>query len=465
MASLKVQCDLGTRRRCGSERRVGCEVMRPEGDEREQAKQRRGGAQNGEVGPLALSFDAEMGAAFLEGDLQLPARDEPLEDIDGSGVEIGAEEGLRWSSPSGSRTSSHRIGTGGKPPWYQTAVPVASSTMRLVRPYQRATVWRCQTVLGSCSTWLSLARRLPLDRRSSAARTSGRCGGIKTGVEAQPGDDADIASDGGEELDGGKRGVADDDDAAARQPAVDLQSGLAGPVQQRLGRAWLAGIEALGRRKHGEKGQAHDAAGPRYVDQQLRGQPAQATGLDEVSLGGADRVTIDAAGADLVPPAPLDGVVDANDHGGIGAEEAGDQQAQQPACDRARRPHRPVQHAMVDREVVLLLPPEDPQCRGDGSFAGRQDGAGQQQQDVADQVGRVNSSGKPASRNSRRAGRGTRRMRGGIGLFHPMRRIDSAESQQDSDSAIRLRRIGTPPRAKSGNRHTVGHDRTRPDPD
>ena len=80
----------------GSERRVGSEVMRPEGDQREQAKQRRGGAQNGEVGPLALSFDAEMGAGILEGDLQLPAGDKPLKDIEGSGVEIGTEEGLGW---------------------------------------------------------------------------------------------------------------------------------------------------------------------------------------------------------------------------------------------------------------------------------------------------------------------------------------------------------------------------------
>jgi hypothetical protein len=36
-----------------------------------------------------------MGAGFLKGDFQLPPRDEPLEDIDGGGVEIGAEEGLR----------------------------------------------------------------------------------------------------------------------------------------------------------------------------------------------------------------------------------------------------------------------------------------------------------------------------------------------------------------------------------
>ena len=43
---------------------------------------------------MSLGFDAEMGAAFLERDLKLPAGDEPLEDIDRSGAEIGAEEGL-----------------------------------------------------------------------------------------------------------------------------------------------------------------------------------------------------------------------------------------------------------------------------------------------------------------------------------------------------------------------------------
>jgi hypothetical protein len=103
---------------------------------------------------------------------------------------------------------------------------------------------------------------LSLDRRSSAAGASERCGGIKIGVEAQSGDDTEVASDGGEEPNGGKRGVADDDDTATRQPAVNLQNRLTGPVQQRLGCAWGVGIEAFGRRKHGEEGQAHDADGP-----------------------------------------------------------------------------------------------------------------------------------------------------------------------------------------------------------
>src|ERR1700730_6307042 len=78
-----------------SEWHSGCQVVRAEGNEREQTKQSRSGAHDREVGPLALGFDAKMVAAFLERDLELPARDEPLEDIDRSGSEIGAEEGLR----------------------------------------------------------------------------------------------------------------------------------------------------------------------------------------------------------------------------------------------------------------------------------------------------------------------------------------------------------------------------------
>jgi hypothetical protein len=92
------------------------------------------------------------------------------------------------------------------------------------------------------------------------------------------------------------------------------------------------------------------------VNQQLCGQPAQTAGLDEVSLRGANRIAVDAARADFLPPAPLDGIVDANHHGGVRAQESGDQQAQQPACDGTRRPYSlVVEHTMVDWEIGLLL--------------------------------------------------------------------------------------------------------------
>ena len=175
--------------------------MRPEGDQREQAKQRRGGAQYGEVGQLALSFDAEMGAGVLKGDLKLPAGDEPLEDIDGSGIEIGTEEGLGLEfaeriadqQPSDRHRGQTRVvpdgGAGGEfddaiGAAIPTALPNGTGVPQHLIEFGQA-----------------LSRGQAFDRRSSAAPASGWCGGIKIGIEAQPGDDAEIASDGGEEPD------------------------------------------------------------------------------------------------------------------------------------------------------------------------------------------------------------------------------------------------------------------------
>jgi hypothetical protein len=43
------------------------------------------------LGPLALRLDAEMAAGFLERHLQLPALDEPRQNLRGFGVRVGAE--------------------------------------------------------------------------------------------------------------------------------------------------------------------------------------------------------------------------------------------------------------------------------------------------------------------------------------------------------------------------------------
>jgi len=40
---------------------------------------------------LPLGLNAEVGAAVLEGDLDLPAPDEPPEDVDGIGSDVGAD--------------------------------------------------------------------------------------------------------------------------------------------------------------------------------------------------------------------------------------------------------------------------------------------------------------------------------------------------------------------------------------
>ena len=78
-----------------------------------------------------------------------------------------------------------------------------------------------------------------------------------------------MAANRGEEFDGCKRTVGDEDNMAIGKPAMDLQGGLARPIKQRLGRARLVGIEAFGGGEHGEKGQRHDAIGPRHLHQQM----------------------------------------------------------------------------------------------------------------------------------------------------------------------------------------------------
>ena len=85
----------------GPEERVGMEIVRPQGDEGEQAEQRRGGALDSGIGPLALSFHAEMSASFLEGDFELPTRDEPVKHVAWCNVEIGGEKGLGFELAGG----------------------------------------------------------------------------------------------------------------------------------------------------------------------------------------------------------------------------------------------------------------------------------------------------------------------------------------------------------------------------
>ena len=152
-------------------------LVRPEGDQRGQAKQCRSGAHDREVGPLALGFDAKMGAAFLERDLELPARDEPLEDIDRSGIEIAAEEGLQCKLSARIADQQPSDGHGGQAAVVPDRGAGGDLDETIGAAVPEATVWRCQTVLASCRTWLSVGRRLPLRARQESTALSARLPG------------------------------------------------------------------------------------------------------------------------------------------------------------------------------------------------------------------------------------------------------------------------------------------------
>ncbi len=64
----------------------------------EEAAQDRGGTDDGRR-PLALSFDAQVGADFLEGDFHLPALQVRGEHGGGAPVGIGTEQGLELPAP------------------------------------------------------------------------------------------------------------------------------------------------------------------------------------------------------------------------------------------------------------------------------------------------------------------------------------------------------------------------------
>ena len=91
-------------------------------------------------------------------------------------------------------------------------------------------------------------------------------------------------------------------------------------------------------------------------------------------IRGADGIAVDAAGGNLGPPAPLDGVIQAK-HDGTGWSEFSHQHGEQDAAGFAATPNGPVQYAMVDLELALVAQSHRPERAGDGSFSGSTNGS------------------------------------------------------------------------------------------
>ena len=106
------------------------------GDPGEEPQQYGRGAGDGQVGLLALGLHAQMGPHLLKGDPQLPAQHRPFLDPHRVHGQVGARQTLCGESPWGSRTSTRRRGTGGRPARYHTAAGEVSSTVRVVPSHQ-----------------------------------------------------------------------------------------------------------------------------------------------------------------------------------------------------------------------------------------------------------------------------------------------------------------------------------------
>src|SRR3954451_21065761 len=93
-------------------------------------------------------------------------------------------------------------------------------------------------------------------------------------------------------------------------------------------------------------------------------------------IGRADRVTIDAAGANSGSPASLDGVIEP-EHQRSAGDEGGQQHTKQDETGMATIPDGTVQSPMIVLKMVLVRQAHHPQSARDGSLAGGQNGPNQ----------------------------------------------------------------------------------------
>ena len=168
--------------------------------------------------------------------------------------------------------------------------------------------------------------------------------------------------------------------------AAQLHDHLAGPVSELFVAASALPVAAFRGRQHGEKGQGPIASRPGDMAQPHQGDPAQATGLDQVAPAGTHRIAVDAQGFDFRATAPFQGFVDAEDQRTIALIQVLEHQHEQDASRLAGRPHRPIEHLMIAGVVEVVAAAPDAPRRGHGALARGQYGAGQQ--DLGFQPGR-----------------------------------------------------------------------------
>ena len=185
---------------------------------------------------------------------------------------------------------------------------------------------------------------------------------------------------------------------------------------------------------------------PRHRQHHHQRQPAQAAGLDEKAARGAHRIAVDAAGRDGRPPAPLDGVVDA-DHHLAGRQQAVEQMIEQPARQGVRIPAGLAQDFVEAAEARLVSQPHHPQGSADRALARRQHRAGDQDQHaLPDRRGEtVAERRQPGAQQGRHAGAAERN---GVGTDaigrHRIRRIERRPCRKPRRCFVHSRRRAVP---------------------
>src|SRR3954463_4688640 len=119
----------------------------------------------------------------------------------------------------------------------------------------------------------------------------------------------------------------------------------------------------------------------------------------------ADRIAIDAAGANPCPPAPLDGVIE-SEHEPSARDEGGEQHTKQDETGMSTIPDGTVQSPMIVLKMMLVGQAHYPKSTGDGSLARGQNGPNQKKLGTApDTLGKQRTKRKDDERQLRWQGR------------------------------------------------------------
>ena len=178
----------------------------------------------------------------------------------------------------------------------------------------------------------SLERGPPraFERRATVlSRLTGWRWSIEGGVHAQTGDQGDGFPEGlaaVEQVQHGVAVVAHQHQRALRQPATQLQYHLPGPIGEFLVPASLLLVVPCRWRQHREHRQGPVPTGPGDMAQPHQGDPAQATGLDQLVATGAHRVAVDAPGVDPGTATSFEGLINAEDQRVVAVVEVLEQQ-------------------------------------------------------------------------------------------------------------------------------------------
>lgn len=275
--------------------------MGEQSDQRKESQQGWRSAQNRQVRPLALGFDAETGARFLKGDFQLPAQNRPFHNLRRLNSAISAEERLglqrlsrvriqlvcnqhpaqrNWRQPVMIPDCSVRSQT---KPTCSAAIPDDS----MLSPDGRRVVYTCGQVWLPCTllAWRTAFARLP--RRG---RIIQRC------IQPQPSHHRygpRQVLTGGQQFQGRIRTVSSNDQPPLGQPCIQLNDHLARPIGEQFVLVLAPLVISLRKRQHRQEGQGPHPLRSGNRNQQHNTKPTKPTRLDEERLARPHGVSID----------------------------------------------------------------------------------------------------------------------------------------------------------------------------